>query len=93
MAKKTIRSATLNRRGFLEGSVGAGAAAVLAVGGKAAFAQAQSAPAPRPAAPPAGGAPRDVILGIFDEGAEVPDDGRSGPYRWPRVAGLDRAFA
>jgi hypothetical protein len=34
--------------------------------------------------------PRDVILGIFDEGAEVPEDGRSGPYRWPRVATLDR---
>ena len=34
--------------------------------------------------------PRDVILGIFDEGAELPEDGRSGPYRWPRVSSLDR---
>jgi hypothetical protein len=33
---------------------------------------------------------RDVILGIFDEGAELPEDGRSGPYRWPRVSSLDR---
>ncbi len=33
--------------------------------------------------------PRDVILGIFDEGAEVPEDGRSEPYRWPRVSSLD----
>jgi hypothetical protein len=34
--------------------------------------------------------PRDVILGIFDEGAELPPDGRSGPYRWPRVSSRDR---
>jgi hypothetical protein len=32
---------------------------------------------------------RDVILGIFDEGAELPEDGRSGLYRWPRVSRLD----
>lgn len=34
--------------------------------------------------------PRDVILGIFDEGAELTEDGRSGPYRWPRVSSLER---
>jgi len=34
--------------------------------------------------------PRDVVLGIFDEGAELSEDGRSGPYRWPRVSSLDR---
>jgi hypothetical protein len=33
---------------------------------------------------------RDVILGIFDEAAELPEDGRSAPYRWPRVSSLDR---
>jgi hypothetical protein len=32
---------------------------------------------------------RDVILGIFDEADELPPDGRSGPYRWPRVSSLD----
>jgi hypothetical protein len=34
--------------------------------------------------------PRDVILGVFDEGAELPEDGRSGPYRWPRVSSAAR---
>jgi hypothetical protein len=34
--------------------------------------------------------PRDVILGIFDEGAELPEDGQSGPYRWPRVSSAAR---
>jgi hypothetical protein len=34
--------------------------------------------------------PRDVILGIFDEGAELSEDGRSGPYRWPRVSSAAR---
>lgn len=33
---------------------------------------------------------RDVILGIFEASAELPPDGRSGPYRWPRVSGADR---
>ena len=32
---------------------------------------------------------RDVILGIFDEANELPPDGRSGPYRWPRLSSLD----
>ena len=32
---------------------------------------------------------RAVILGIFDESAELPPDGRSGPYRWPQRSGLD----
>ena len=33
---------------------------------------------------------RAVILGIFDEADELPPDGRSGPYRWPRLSSLDR---
>jgi hypothetical protein len=33
---------------------------------------------------------RTLILGIFGEADELPPDGRSGPYRWPRVSGPDR---
>jgi hypothetical protein len=39
---------------------------------------------------------RAVILGIFGEADELPPDGRSGPYQWPRLGearNSKRAFA
>jgi hypothetical protein len=32
---------------------------------------------------------RQVVLGIFGEADELPPNGRSGPYQWPRVSGPD----